>query len=301
MTQARLQLTRPQILAFRRQVGSLDQRMTPGRRSLRVAAWAGLQDSVPRAALLSIHARVEGTKPSTWEDSSLVQLWGLRFSVHVVAARDLAVFSLGRLPDGGATRRVAEDLAARLQSVLGGTRATDREAGDALGENHNGSLRRADRDGRHPLGGSPGAGRLDRAATAGPIGRGSSGGAARRYLHVFGPATPTAFARWAGIGPRDGVSAFRALGTSLTEVRTPIGDGWILSGTSRLSAPPWGPPPPRGSCRAATPTSCCREPTASFSSPTQHAAARCGPRVSGPARSSSTARWSARGGGRAQR
>ena len=51
------------------------------------AAWAGLQDSMPRAALLSIHARVEDAEPSTWEDPSLVQLWGPRFSVFVVAAR----------------------------------------------------------------------------------------------------------------------------------------------------------------------------------------------------------------------
>ena len=54
---------------------------------------------MPRAALLSIHARVEGTEPSTWEDPSLVQLWGPRFNVFVVAACDLPVFSLGTLPD----------------------------------------------------------------------------------------------------------------------------------------------------------------------------------------------------------
>ena len=94
-------------------VGALDERLPRGRGSLRRAAWAGLQDSMPRAALLSIHARVEGTEPSTWEDPSLVQLWGPRFSAYVVAARDLAVFSLGRLPDepaaggGGGHRRRA--------------------------------------------------------------------------------------------------------------------------------------------------------------------------------------------------
>ena len=71
---------------------------------------------MPRAALLSIHARVEGTEPSTWEDPSLVQLWGPRYSAYVVAARDLAVFSLGRLPDDAAARRKAEDIAARLHT-----------------------------------------------------------------------------------------------------------------------------------------------------------------------------------------
>ncbi|MGH2490788.1 MAG: hypothetical protein ACRDF9_04700, partial [Candidatus Limnocylindria bacterium] len=137
MTGSRLDLTRPQILAFRRHVGALDERLPRGRRSLRRAAWAGLQDSMPRAALLSIHARVEGTEPSTWEDPSLVQLWGPRYNAYVVAADDLAVFSLGRLPDEGGARRIAEDLAARLHDLLGGARMTYGEAGRALGEHPN--------------------------------------------------------------------------------------------------------------------------------------------------------------------
>jgi hypothetical protein len=52
---------------------------------------------------------------------------------------------------------------------------------------------------------------------------------ARRFLHVFGPATPEAFARWAGIALRGAHDAFLALGASLTPVRTPLGDAWILS------------------------------------------------------------------------
>jgi hypothetical protein len=108
VTPPRLDLRRSQILGFRRRVGALDQRLPPGRRSLRRAAWAGLQDSMPRAALHSIHARVVGTEPSTWEDPSLVQLWGPRYSAYVVAAADLAIFSLGRLPDDAAGRRRAE-------------------------------------------------------------------------------------------------------------------------------------------------------------------------------------------------
>src|SRR5881397_3990491 len=109
-TGSRLDLTRAQILAFRRHVGALDERLPRGSLSLRRAAWAGLQDSMPRAALLSIHARVERTESSTWEDPSLVQLWGPRFSAYVVAARDLAVFSLGMLPDDAGARQIAEDL-----------------------------------------------------------------------------------------------------------------------------------------------------------------------------------------------
>src|SRR5436305_4236041 len=124
-----LDLTRSQILAFRRRVGALDERLPPGPRSLRRAAWAGLQDSMPRAALLSIHARVDGTHPSSWEDPSLVQLWGPRFSTYVVAARDRALFSLGRLPDDARGRQRAEELAVRAHAILAGGKMTDRELG----------------------------------------------------------------------------------------------------------------------------------------------------------------------------
>src|SRR3954453_22705957 len=97
--EATLELTREQILAFRRRTGALDERLPAGARSLRIAAWAGLQDSMPRAALLSIHARVDGAHPAIWEHPSLVQVWGPRFSVFVVPARDHAIFTLGRYPD----------------------------------------------------------------------------------------------------------------------------------------------------------------------------------------------------------
>ncbi|MDX1450371.1 MAG: hypothetical protein R3246_15080, partial [Acidimicrobiia bacterium] len=59
----------------------------------------GLTDSMPRAALLSLHARVEAVEPETWEQPSLIQVWGPRFSVYVVAEQDRGVFTLGRHPD----------------------------------------------------------------------------------------------------------------------------------------------------------------------------------------------------------
>jgi hypothetical protein len=229
VTEARLDLTRAQILAHRRTVGALDERLPSGARSLRQAAWAGLQDSMPRAAVLSIHARVEGTRPDTWADRSLVQLWGPRFSAYVVAARDLAAFSLGRLPDDDRSRRFAEDLAARLEAFLAGRRMGYREAGDGLGEPPN-RLRYAAPTGRvlirwegarqptiwtvPPPDVDPADARLE---------------LARRYLHVFGPTMPAPFAEWAGIGPAQGRAAFEALGGSLTPVRTPVGEGWILT------------------------------------------------------------------------
>jgi Winged helix DNA-binding domain len=224
-----LVLSRPQILGFRRRVGALDERLPAGRRSLRQAAWAGLQDSMPRAALLSIHARVEGAAPSSWEDASLVQLWGPRFQVYVIAARDLAVFSLGRFPDDAKGRRRADDLAARLHAHLDGATMTYGEAGHALGVHPN-SLRYAATTGTvlirwagarqptvwtvPPAGEDPLAARLE---------------LYRRHLHVFGPTTAGSFARWAGISARAAVGAFDSLRESLTAVRTPLGDAWILT------------------------------------------------------------------------
>jgi DNA glycosylase AlkZ-like len=225
----RLDLTRPQILAFRRHAGALGARLPRGRSSLRRAAWAGLQDSMPRAALLSIHARVEGTEPSTWEDPSLVQLWGPRFNVFVVAARDLAVFSLGTLPDDAKGRRRAEDLAARLNAILGGARMTYGEAGHALGVHPN-SLRYAAATGTVLIRWE--GARLPAVWTVPPPEadpRDARLELARRYLHIYGPATPEAFGRWSGIGLRYAAAAFEALRGSVTPVRTPVGDAWILT------------------------------------------------------------------------
>jgi len=199
---------------------------------------------MPRAALLSIHARVEGTEPSTWEDRSLVQLWGPRYSAYVVAARDLPVFSLGRLPDGAAARKKAEDIAAQLRTLLGGTRGSFAEVGQSLGVNPNrfrygaptGTVLIRWDGARAPAVWTVSAPAVDP--------RGARLELARRYLHVFGPTTPEAFAEWAGIGARHGRAAFDALGRSLTPVRTPIGEAWILSRDEpaiRVAAEPAAP------------------------------------------------------------
>src|ERR1700757_2914996 len=100
MPPSSLEPTRAEILAFRRRAGALDERLPPGKRSLRQAAWAGLTDSVPRSALLSINARVEGTHPASWEDPALVQVWGPRYSTYVVPARDRGDFYARPAPHG---------------------------------------------------------------------------------------------------------------------------------------------------------------------------------------------------------
>jgi hypothetical protein len=230
-----LELTRSQILAFRRRVTALDERLPHGEDALQQAAWAGLQDSMPRAALLSIHARMAGTEPASWEDPSLVQIWGPRYSAYVVAKRDLALFTLGRLPDEEGPRKRALDIATRLSAVLAGTRMSQRAAARAMGANDPNRLRYAATtgtilirwDGSHQPDiwnvpapeMQPHAARLE---------------LARRYLHVFGPATPESFAKWAGIRPSRTITTFKTLDKSLTPVSTPIGEALILSQDERL-------------------------------------------------------------------
>jgi hypothetical protein len=228
LTAAPLELSREQILAFRRRVGALDERMAAGPDSLRRAAWAGLQDSMPRAALLSIHARVAGSTAAAWEDPSLVQLWGPRYSTYVVPRRDVAVFSLGRLPLDGAGRRVAEEVAAQLKAILGDARMTDRAAAEQIGVNPN-RFRYAAPTGtvwirwegaRAPVIWTVPAPDVDPTEASLEL--------ARRYLHVFGPTTPSSFTEWAGIATRRGPGIFDALASSLLQVRTPIGEAWAL-------------------------------------------------------------------------
>lgn len=188
---------------------------------------------MPRAALLSIHARVEGTTPSTWEDPSLVQLWGPRFQAYVVARGDVAVFSLGRYPDDERGRRVATDLASRLHAFLRGRTISYGEAGRRMGEPPN-RLRYATTTGtvlirwegaRQPTIWTVPAPDVDPFEARLEL--------ARRYLHIFGPVTSAGFAEWAGIGPAQARAAFDALGGSLTPVRTPVGDAWILTHDER--------------------------------------------------------------------
>jgi hypothetical protein len=223
-----LKLTRQQILAFRRRVGGLEERSPQGPASLQGAAWAGLQDSMPRAALLSLHARVERVDSAAWDDPSLVQLWGPRYNTYVVAKRDFALFSLGRLPDTAKARLRAEAMAERVRAHLDGRTMTDREVAEALGVGN--AIRYAATTGtvairwegaRAPTVWTVAAANIDPADACRDL--------AERYIHIFGPTTAQSFARWAGISRRAGAAAFAALEGSLVAVRSPVGDEWLLA------------------------------------------------------------------------
>ena len=233
-----LEVTREQILAFRRKTNALDERLQKGKRSLRTAAWAGLQDSMPRAALLSIHARVQGATPMTWDDASLIQVWGPRYQVYVVAEQDLPLFTLARMPEAGTLRARAIDYAARLELTLAGERKRDRDVFGAMKVGN--SVRYATLTGRVAIRWEGARAPLvwivpppEISAQKALLELG------RRHLHVFGPTSAPAFATWAGIGAAAATATFENLAKELVPVRTPIGDAWLLaSDEAALREPP---------------------------------------------------------------
>ncbi len=222
---ARLELTRAQILSFRRRVGALEKRLPAGPRSLRTAAWAGLQDSQPRAALLSIHARVKGAHPEIWDDDAFVQVWGPRWATYVVPAEDYAIFTVGRHPDSARGRERAETWAARIAardpklSVLARYATTTGTVLIRWDGARTPDVWTVPRPSIDPL---------DARCEL-----------ARRYLHIFGPGTSASFAKWAGVSAKEARAAFDGL--ELVSVRTPLGDESILASDEHTARKPAEP------------------------------------------------------------
>ncbi len=131
-----------------------------------------------------------------------------------------------RLPDNAKSRLRAERMAERLHAHLDGTRMTDREVARALGVGN--TLKYAATTGtvairwdgaRAPTVWTVVAAKVDPADACREL--------ARRYIHIFGPATADGFTRWAGISRRSSTDAFASLEASLLPVRSPLGDEWL--------------------------------------------------------------------------
>src|SRR4051794_6180691 len=93
----RLRVSVAQALRYRAAVTHLDRKLS-GREALAEAAWGGLQDTIPRAGLMALHARVDATDPDAWEDPSLAQIWFRGGADYIVPRADIGVFTLGCYP-----------------------------------------------------------------------------------------------------------------------------------------------------------------------------------------------------------
>ena len=205
------------LLAFRLRAAHLHERLPPGH--LAEAAHAGLQDSVPRSGLLSLYARVRDTQPSSWEDRSLVQIWGPRGAVYIVPARDVAVFTLGRLPRDRESQRQLKVVAdATARAVDEGSDVTAAVTA-ALPEGRAVSLvRQAATVGTLRL-------RWDTRRTEIFAARRPRASAdrmrvelARRFVRQYGPVTPDQFAWWAGVSGEDAKLTWSSLAEELVGV-----------------------------------------------------------------------------------
>jgi Winged helix DNA-binding domain len=217
-------------LHFRARQTHLDGRLPAG--SHRPAAWGGLQDTVPRAALSALHARMQGVGPDAWEDPALVQVW-FRCADYVVPAADLAVFTLGSLPRDPERAAALDAFAAAVAEELDGRPLPARQVVAALPPVLAGAglaarddpertagilLRAASVAARYRI-------RWDaRTVTVIPIERpdadpeGARLELARRFLGWHGPATDTMFARWAWVSRRDAAETWARLAPELVPV-----------------------------------------------------------------------------------
>src|SRR5215467_2637521 len=226
VSMARLAVSRRKTLAFRQLSSHLHSRLP--RRRLVDAVFAGLQDSSPRSALLSLHARVHGISSSDWEDPRLVQIWGPRGADYLVSKEDVGVFSLGRLPRSQDGRIEVEAAMRRVSRVL--------KSGGGIGKapsnvsrQHLQDLRLASITGRlrirwdasriswwmvDPPTTEPDHARLE---------------LARRFLRSQGPSDPESFAWWSGVSLSDASHTFHLIEDELLKIKLENNQSWILT------------------------------------------------------------------------
>jgi hypothetical protein len=204
--------------------------------SLAEAAHAGLQDSAPRAALLSLHARAAGVQPGDWEHPSLVQLWGPRAAVYVVPADARGAFTLGRLPRNPEASARLHRLAAETCAWLDGRQVRYGDVQRAVGKEFRWygpptgviGIRWDTRDTvvfeTEPPDQDPEDARLE---------------LGRRFLHWFGPMTANDFGRWAGVTRVDAATTMQALAPEVASIEAMSPDPTLVEGVRLL--PPGDP------------------------------------------------------------
>jgi hypothetical protein len=216
-----LTLARRHAIAFRLAANDLTTRLPSG--SHATAARQAIQDTYPRSALISLHARVEDCESAAWEDARLIQTYSPRAAVHVLPVADWAVFTVGRLPLDPGGRRQVEIEADRAVAALAGQEVR----GNAVPEGID--VRAACASGRIAV-------RWDarltwyREVPAPEVDLDETRRElCRRHVHAFGPTTPEAFAWWAGLPVGDGHQVWATLLPELVEVDLEGHQAWILA------------------------------------------------------------------------
>jgi hypothetical protein len=204
-----------QVIRYRARASHLDARLPPG--SFAEGAWGGLQDSVPRSGVISLHARVQGTQPGSWEDPSLVQIWFRGGADFIVPREDVGIFTLGSYPRDPARAADLERIADDVHRLTHGRMTPGRDLPPDLGGRPL-RIRNTAVTGRVHI-------RWDAANIwVIPAVRPSIDvedarrELARRFLHWHGPATARRLAQFTGVEPADGTATWQAIEPELVPV-----------------------------------------------------------------------------------
>jgi Winged helix DNA-binding domain len=259
-----IELTWPQVLAWRMRRHHLIDLATPAEMLDVTARIGGLHAQVMSSAELTLHARVEGldreaVSRALWEDRSLVKLWAMRGTLHLLPAAELDTWlgALGTydhylkpvwLRAFEVSREQLERLIDDIGKALDGELRTREELGAAvariagepeLAAKVQGSwgpyLKPASFRGRLCFG--PNDGQKVRFTRPDSwLGRAlghedpeeARREVTRRHLGAFGPAAREDLARWWGVQPAQGGRMLKALGDEVVAVDVDGRAGWML-------------------------------------------------------------------------
>jgi uncharacterized protein YcaQ len=257
-------LTWPQALTWRMRRHHLIDRAAPAEMLDVAGRIGGLHAQVMSSAELTLHARVEGLEreavaEALWEERSLVKLWAMRGTLHLLPAADLDTW-LGALatydhylkPAWLRSFEITEEQLERLIEAIGealdGELRTREELGaevarvtrsPELEEKVQGSwgpyLKPASFRGRLCFGPSDGQ-RVRFTRPDSWLGREldlqdpdeARREVTRRHLGAFGPAAREDLARWWGVQPAQGGRMLEALGEEIAAVDVEGTAGWML-------------------------------------------------------------------------
>jgi Winged helix DNA-binding domain len=259
-----IELTWPQALAWRMRRQHLVERAPRGSMLEVVAGVAGLHAQLMSSAELTVHARVDGldreaVANALWEERSLVKLWAMRGTLHLLPAAELDTWlgALGTydhylkpvwLRGFDITEEQLEALIEAIGEALDGRLLTREELGaevariagaPELADKVQGSwgpyLKPASFRGRLCFGPSDGQ-KVRFTRPDSWLGRSIASGdreealreVTRRHLGAFGPAAREDLARWWGVQPAQGGRMLNALGDEVVDVDVDGTPGWML-------------------------------------------------------------------------
>jgi uncharacterized protein YcaQ len=259
-----IELTWPQALAWRMRRHHLIERAPPDQMLDVTARIGGLHAQVMSSAELTLHARVEGLEreavaEALWQDRSLVKLWAMRGTLHLLPAAELDTWlgALGTydhylkpvwLRNFEITKEQLEELIHAIGQALDGEPRTREELGAAVAQiagepelaaKVQGSwgpyLKPASFRGRLCFGPSDGQ-KVRFTRPDSWLGRSIDSEdpeearreVTRRHLGAFGPAAREDLARWWGVQPAQGGRMLDALGDEIVAVELEGTARWML-------------------------------------------------------------------------